>query len=261
MPWRIGSGPEPTKLSQPGVSDGASIGRPIGFGRSSTRTALPLRAAVLEQVAQRRQEGVDAAAHVLQVHEQDVEGIHHCRSRPAHFPVEAEYRNAVHGVGVVVRLDHVVLLVAAQAVLRAEGGRELDVGDPRQRVERMHEARGDRGRMGEQGDAASRQRLLQHAIREQALDAEFHHAGSRSVNVAGSWKSGAAAPWASAHQERAPCRSSMTAASPAAIGDARECPRWRLAKAGHSLSANPVRAGPPFGAPSARATPCRCAER
>jgi hypothetical protein len=44
-PWRIGSGPAPTKLSQPGRSLVPSIGRPAGFGRSSTQTALPCFAA------------------------------------------------------------------------------------------------------------------------------------------------------------------------------------------------------------------------
>ncbi len=45
MPWRMGMGPAPTKLSQPGCSVSPSTGRPAGLGRSSTHTALPVRAA------------------------------------------------------------------------------------------------------------------------------------------------------------------------------------------------------------------------
>ncbi len=41
----MGIGPAPTKLSQPGRSVSPSTGRPTGFGRSSTHTAWPRRAA------------------------------------------------------------------------------------------------------------------------------------------------------------------------------------------------------------------------
>ena len=74
----------------------------------------------LEHVAQRGDERVDSAPDVLQIDEQNVEGIHHFGRRPAYFTVKAEDRDAVDGVGVVLRFDHVVLLVAAQSVLRAE---------------------------------------------------------------------------------------------------------------------------------------------
>ena len=52
--------------------------------------------------------------------------------------------------------DHVVLLVAAQAVLRAEGGADAEVAAGGERVERMGEVRRHRGGMGEQGDAPAR---------------------------------------------------------------------------------------------------------
>ncbi len=99
-PWRIGSAPAPTKLSQPARSVSPSTGRPAGFGRSSTHTALPSARGLLEHVAQRRDEGIDAAAEVLQVDQQHVEAVHHRRRRPAHRAVEAEHRNAVHRIGV-----------------------------------------------------------------------------------------------------------------------------------------------------------------
>jgi hypothetical protein len=72
-PWRIGMGPAPTKLSQPGAASGPSTGRPAGLGRSSTQTALPCFRGGFEHVAQRGDEGVDAAAEILQVDQQHVE--------------------------------------------------------------------------------------------------------------------------------------------------------------------------------------------
>jgi hypothetical protein len=139
-PWRIGIGPAPTKLSQPARSVRPSTGRPTGFGRSSTQTDLPCRGGGLEHVAQRGDEGVDAAAEVLQVHQQHVERVEHRRRRPPHLAVQAEDGNAVHRIVEVRRLDHVVLLVAAQAVLRAEGRGEPQVAERRERVERVLEA-------------------------------------------------------------------------------------------------------------------------
>jgi hypothetical protein len=86
-PWRIGSGPAPTKLSQPGA---AAILRP--GARPGWAIENPHRLAVLggglEQVAQGGDEGVDAAAEILQVDQQDVEagpsspasGVGRCRT-------------------------------------------------------------------------------------------------------------------------------------------------------------------------------------
>jgi hypothetical protein len=76
----------------------------------------------LEHVAERRDEGVDAAAAVLEVDEQHVERVHHRVGRAPHLAVQAEHRNPVRRILVVRGLDHVVLLVAAQAVLRSERG-------------------------------------------------------------------------------------------------------------------------------------------
>ena len=92
-----------------------------GVGPVEHPDFLRVRGGRLEHVAQRGDEGVDAAAEVLQVHQQDIEALHHRCGRAAHFAVQAVHRDAVHGIGEVLRLDHVVLLVAAQAVLRPEG--------------------------------------------------------------------------------------------------------------------------------------------
>jgi hypothetical protein len=106
----------------------------------------------LEHVKQRGDEGVDAAAEVLQVDEQDVERSHRLAGRPADLAVQAEDRNAERRVGIVRRLDHIVLLVAAQPVLGPEGRREPEIVAGGKRVERMGQVRRHRGGMGEQGD-------------------------------------------------------------------------------------------------------------
>ena len=110
-----------------------------------------------EHVAQRRDERVDAAAQILQIDEHDVERVHHRVGRLAHFAVQAEDRNAVHRIVEVRRLDHVVLLVAAQAMLRTEGGGDLDVAARGQRVERMRQVFRHRSGMRQQGDAPALQ--------------------------------------------------------------------------------------------------------
>jgi hypothetical protein len=51
-----------------------------------------------QDVAQRRNEGVDAAAKVLQIDQQDIEAGHHRLGWPAHLAVQAIYRNAMHRV-------------------------------------------------------------------------------------------------------------------------------------------------------------------
>jgi hypothetical protein len=106
-------------------------------------------------------------------------------SGSSHLAVEAEHRDAVQRVVEVGRLDHVVLLVAAQAVLRAEGGGELHVAAGRQGVERMGQVLGDRGRVREQGDAPALERLAQGGFGEQPVDAESH---GRTANGSSSAK-------------------------------------------------------------------------
>ena len=73
--------------------------------------------------------------------------------------------------------DHVVLLVAAQTVLRAEGGRELQVAAGGQRIERMAEVGRDRSGMRQKRQPLTPKRRAKSRLREKAIDAEFH--GSR----------------------------------------------------------------------------------
>ena len=92
-----------------------------------------------EDIAQRRDERIDPATQILQIDEDHIECIHHRIGRLAHFAIEAEDRDAVHRIVEVRRLDHVVLLVAAQAMLRTEGGADLHVAACRQRIERVRQ--------------------------------------------------------------------------------------------------------------------------
>jgi hypothetical protein len=68
----------------------------------------------------RPHEGVHTNAHVLQIEDERVETGEHLGRRLAHFAVERMHGTAGHGVRVVIRLDHVVLLFAPGSVLGTE---------------------------------------------------------------------------------------------------------------------------------------------
>ena len=77
-------------------------------------------------------------------------------------------------IAVVRRLDHVVLLVAAQPVLRAEGGGELHVVACAERIERVRQVARDGGRMRKQRHAAALERRAQFWFGDEPVDSEFH---------------------------------------------------------------------------------------
>ena len=81
----------------------------------------------------------------------------------------------MHGVVVVGGLDHVVLLVAAQTVLRAERRGQLQVVECRQGVDRVFETRRHRGGVCKQRHTPARQWCAQVGVREQTVDAELDH--------------------------------------------------------------------------------------
>ncbi len=147
----------------------------------------------LEHVKQRRDEGVDAGAEVLEIDEHDVEHRHRRIGRAAHLAIEAEDRNAEDRIIEVRRLLHVVLLVAAQAVLRPERRRQLQAGRRRQRVERMGEIARDGGRMCQKAEALSGQRAAKFGLREEPVQTEFHTGDAAGISTAKQsswWKSG-----------------------------------------------------------------------
>src|SRR5262249_29527283 len=129
---------------------------------------------------------------------------------PPHLAIQAEHGNRVRRIGEVARLDHVVLLVAAQPVLRPERRRERQSARE-ERVHRMREAFRDRGRVREEREAPALEALLQRTLLEQALDAEFQ--ASSSAKPSGWWKSGRGEGCRNAQYESVPSRSSITAQS------------------------------------------------
>ena len=127
-----------------------------------------------EHIEQRRDEGVDPAADVLEVDEDGVERAQRLAARTADLAVEAEHRDIVDRVGEVVGLDHIVLLVAPEAVLRPEGGGDIHAcGD--QGVEAVREVLGNRCRMSEKRDALAVERPAQFGVGKEAIDSEEGH--------------------------------------------------------------------------------------
>ena len=109
-------------------------------------------------------EGVDATADVLQIDEQHVEVREHLLRGTAHLAIETEYGNPMDRIAKVLRLDHVVLLVTAQPVLRTERGGDVEPADRAQRIERMLEIGGHRRGMREQRDASAFELLQEFVI-------------------------------------------------------------------------------------------------
>src|SRR5262249_14158253 len=119
-------------------------------------------------------ERIDATAQILQIDEEHVERVNHRIRRFAHLAIETEDRDAVHRIVEVRRLDHIVLLVAAQSVLWTEGGGHLDVAARGKRIERMCQFFRDGGRMREQCYAFALERRAQGWLGDESIYAEFH---------------------------------------------------------------------------------------
>ena len=93
-----------------------------GIGAVEHPHFLARRRRGFEQVEQGRDEGVDAAAQVLQVEQEDVGTVHHLDRGPAHLAVEAEDGYSEPRIVLIGGLDHIVLLVALEAMLRPHCG-------------------------------------------------------------------------------------------------------------------------------------------
>src|SRR5690349_20874332 len=104
--------------------------------------------------------------------------IEHVVRRPAYFTIKTEDRDAMHRVAEIRRLDHVVLLVAAQSVLGPESGGDVEAPDRAQRIERVLEIRSHGSRMGEQRDATTLELALQLQVGQQTVNAELDHGRS-----------------------------------------------------------------------------------
>ena len=109
----------------------------------------------LQAVGHRVDEGVDARADVLQVDDEDVEVPQHRLGRLPRFAVERVDRHAWRAVAAVRRLDHVVLQVGVEAVLRTEDRGERHAFGAREPIADMDELGVDRGRVGDDADATA----------------------------------------------------------------------------------------------------------
>jgi hypothetical protein len=122
----------------------------------------------------------------------------------------------MHRVAKIRRLDHVVLLVAAQSVLRAESRGDVHAADRAQGVQRMLELGRHRGRVGQQGNAAAFELALQFDVAEQSIDSELDHARAlqvenEAVGMVEVWFPGG---MFEGQYDSCPARSSMTAVTP-----------------------------------------------
>src|SRR5439155_20470309 len=123
----------------------------------------------------------------------------------ANGAVEDPPRDAVHGIREVRRLDHVVLLVAAKAVLRPERRREPHVATCRERVDRVRQVARHRRGMRDEPDPPAGQRAAKRRVVEQSIQTESHALGSRRMaNASSWWKSGRPTGWKSAQYDARP---------------------------------------------------------
>ncbi len=127
-----------------------------------------------EDVAQGRDKRIDSTTQILQIDEDHIECIHHRIRRLAHVSIKAEDRDAMHRIVEVRRLDHVVLLVAAQAMLRTEGSADLHVATCGQRIQRVRQVFRDGSGMRKQRHAPPREWRTQSRFGDESIDTKLH---------------------------------------------------------------------------------------
>ena len=103
------------------------------------------------------------------------------RRGPPHFPVEAEHRDIVNRVQKIFGFDHIVLLVAAQAMLRSKRGGQVDIIKCRQGIQAVHQFVRHRSGMGKQSNPLARQRPTQVGIFDQTVYSKFHERFAASI--------------------------------------------------------------------------------
>jgi hypothetical protein len=122
-------------------------------------------------VGHRVGEGIDAAAYTLEIDNDHVNVAQHLFGRFARFAVQRINRNvrvSIDGVG---RLDHVVLNVAANSVLRSEERSEIDLRMIEEEIGGVMEAVIDGSLVTDESHARAVEDVA--ALVEQALQAKF----------------------------------------------------------------------------------------
>ena len=121
----------------------------------------PAGRAGLQAFGHRVDVGVDAGADVLQVDDEQIDIGKHRRRGRAGLPVQGVHRHLEPRMPRVVRLDHVVLHVRAEPVLRAEEGGQPDLGRRRRDLDDMAAAGVERGGIRDEADAPTRRPCAQ----------------------------------------------------------------------------------------------------
>ena len=134
-----------------------------------------------EHIKQGRDERVYPASKILQIDQYDIESLHRLPGRTANFPIQAEHRNIVDRIHEILGLDHIVLLVAPQTVLRAKGRGQVDLLKRRQGIEAVHKIACHRRGVRQQCHAFSRQWPTQFRLFDQPVYSEFHDRFAASI--------------------------------------------------------------------------------
>ena len=106
-----------------------------------------MEGAGFKHVGEGRDVSINSRANILKIDEQRVEGVQHPIGGVSDFTVEAKNRDVMARIDVIIGFDHVILLVAAHAVLRTKGRDDLKVRTGHQGVKRMAAIFCHRGRM------------------------------------------------------------------------------------------------------------------
>ena len=132
---------------------------------------LPILPGGPHAVCQRINKGIDAAAHALQVDNDYVNVTQHLLSRLARLTIKRIDRQSSLSIGRVRCLNHVVLNIAANSMLRAEQRGQVDVWMFVKQVGRMTKTMIDRGLVTHQGNPPAANQI--ELFIKQPLDPKF----------------------------------------------------------------------------------------
>jgi hypothetical protein len=122
-----GEGEQTNEGAVGGVVAGAFDGVADGVGPVEDEDGDAVASGGAEAVGEGPDEGVDAAADIHDIEDEEVNVLEHGVGGFADFTVETVDRDLGAGVAVALPFDHVVLGVAPDAVLGAEGGGDIDL--------------------------------------------------------------------------------------------------------------------------------------
>ena len=128
---------------------------------------------LFQQVKQRGYKGVDSAAQVLQIEQEDIGRRHHLRGGTAHFAIKAENRDTVMRIDLVRSFDHIVLLIAFEPMLRAKSSGYIHARF-NQSIERVSQICCHAGGVRDQRNTLAFQWFAQFRFCQQTINSKFH---------------------------------------------------------------------------------------